>query len=53
MRGLSKYIDNETLVVNKEMLNVIKFDLDTTLFYLKAEPKKEGEDWDPAVCHKV
>ena len=45
VRELSKYMDVATLAAYKEMLRVIRFVLDTKLFYLKAEPKKDEEDW--------
>jgi hypothetical protein len=38
---LSKCMDGATLAACKEMLKVIRFVLDTKLFFLKMEPKKD------------
>jgi hypothetical protein len=42
---LAKCMDGTTLVEHKEMLRVIRFVLDTQLFYLKMEPKKDEEEF--------
>ena len=45
VRELSKCMDGATLAAYKEMLRVIRFVLDTKLYCLKMEPKKDEEDW--------
>jgi hypothetical protein len=45
IRELAKIIDSATLAAYKEMLKVARFVLDTQLFCLKMEPKKDEEDW--------
>jgi hypothetical protein len=45
VRELSKCMDGATLAASREMLRVIRFILDTKLFFLKMEPKKDEEDW--------
>jgi hypothetical protein len=45
IRELGKCINGATLAAYKKILRVIRFVLDTKLFCLKMEPKKNEEDW--------
>jgi hypothetical protein len=45
VRELSKCIDGTALAAYKETLRIIRFVLDTQLFCLKMEPKKDEEEW--------
>jgi hypothetical protein len=45
VRELAKYMDGAPLEVCKEMLRVIRFVLDTKLFFLKMESMKDEKDW--------
>jgi hypothetical protein len=44
VRKLAEHNDGATLAANKKMLRVIRFVLDTRLFCLKMEQKKNEED---------